>query len=116
MAIHKEALIAQRAYEIWEQSGRPHGLDRDHWYQASAEIEPKTAINGDAPVHAAPGSVLNGDAPVHGPTPAAKPPKAATTAPAKVKAKAAPAETKTVTLAAKAKAPPKKTATKPEKG
>ena len=93
MTIHKEALIARRAYEIWERAGRPHGLDRDHWLQAAGEIE-ETVVNGDAPVHASASSVVNGDAPVHGPTAAAKPPKVATTAPAKTKARTAPAKTK----------------------
>jgi hypothetical protein len=30
--------IAQRAYEIWEQSGRPHGQDHAHWFQAESEL------------------------------------------------------------------------------
>ena len=65
MTIHKEARIAARAYEIWEQAGRPHGLDRQHWLQASAEIEQTvTVVNGDAPVDATPSPVVNGDAPI----------------------------------------------------
>jgi hypothetical protein len=31
-------LIRQRAYEIWEREGRPHGRDRIHWLRAEAEI------------------------------------------------------------------------------
>jgi hypothetical protein len=84
MAIQKDALIARRAYEIWEKAGRPHGLDRDHWFQATVEIE-QAVVNGDAPVHASANSVVSGDAPVHGPTQAAKPRQVATTAPAKTK-------------------------------
>jgi hypothetical protein len=34
-----EALIRERAYLIWEKSGKPTGLDRDHWFQAAREIE-----------------------------------------------------------------------------
>ncbi len=34
-----EALIRERAYIIWEQSGRPLGHDRDHWFQAAKEVE-----------------------------------------------------------------------------
>ena len=30
--------ILQRAYEIWESEGRPHGRDRAHWFMAEAEI------------------------------------------------------------------------------
>ena len=50
MTIHRDARIAARAYEIWEQAGRPHGLDRQHWLQASAEIEKTTVVNGETPV------------------------------------------------------------------
>ena len=120
MTIHRDARVAARAYEIWEQAGRPHGLDRQHWLQASAEIEKTTVVNGEAPVAVVPSSVVNGDAriratpstvvsgdaPVHGPTPvAAKPRKAASTAattePARSKvtpkATTAPARTKAPT-------------------
>jgi hypothetical protein len=31
-------LVRRRAYEIYEQSGRPDGRDREHWLQAEAEI------------------------------------------------------------------------------
>jgi len=34
-----EALIRERAYLIWEKSGKPTGLDTDHWFQAAREIE-----------------------------------------------------------------------------
>jgi hypothetical protein len=107
MAIHKDALIAQRAYEIWEKAGRPHGLDRDHWFQATVEVE-DTVVNGDAPVHASANSVVSGDAPVHGPTPAAKPLRVATTAPAKTKAPTTPAKTKASSNTRSASAKPKK--------
>lgn len=30
--------IAARAYEIWQASGRPHGRDKEHWYQAEREL------------------------------------------------------------------------------
>lgn len=33
-----EERIRQRAYEIWEQEGRPHGEDLKQWLQASQEI------------------------------------------------------------------------------
>ncbi len=31
-------LIAQRAYEIWENQGQPHGCDLIHWREAEQEI------------------------------------------------------------------------------
>ncbi len=30
--------IAKRAYEIWEELGRPDGEDREHWFQAVREL------------------------------------------------------------------------------
>ena len=33
-----EAAIRQRAYAIWEEEGRPHGREWDHWVLASEEI------------------------------------------------------------------------------
>jgi hypothetical protein len=30
--------IERRAYEIWEQQGRPHGLDKEHWEQAERDL------------------------------------------------------------------------------
>jgi hypothetical protein len=33
-----ETRIRQRAYAIWEQSGRPEGCERQHWEQAAREI------------------------------------------------------------------------------
>jgi hypothetical protein len=30
--------IAQRAYEIWKQSGCPDGHDQEHWFQAEREL------------------------------------------------------------------------------
>ena len=117
MTVQKEALVAKRAYEIWEQAGRPHGRDREHWLQATSEIEQTAAmVNGDAPVHASPSKVVTGDAPVRGPMPAvAKPHKAtmATTAAAKPTTMAMTAAIKpsnatvATTAAARTKAVPK---------
>ncbi|WP_082766043.1 DUF2934 domain-containing protein [Paramesorhizobium deserti] len=35
----REEQIKARAYEIWEQEGRPQGRARDHWEQARREID-----------------------------------------------------------------------------
>jgi Protein of unknown function (DUF2934) len=40
-----EALIRERAYIIWEQSGRPAGRDKDHWFQAAKEVTAKAPRN-----------------------------------------------------------------------
>ena len=31
--------ISKRAYGLWEEAGRPHGQDVDHWAQAEREHE-----------------------------------------------------------------------------
>jgi hypothetical protein len=33
--------IEQTAYRIWEENGRPHGRDMDHWLAAEAEVTAK---------------------------------------------------------------------------
>ncbi|RVM04187.1 DUF2934 domain-containing protein [Sinorhizobium meliloti] len=33
MAFDEEERIRIRAYQIWEEAGRPHGLDKQHWEQ-----------------------------------------------------------------------------------
>jgi hypothetical protein len=30
--------IAERAYQIWQASGRPDGHDQEHWFQAEREL------------------------------------------------------------------------------
>jgi len=42
LELDKETLIRDRAYAIWEASGRPIGRDQDHWYQAAKEITDQT--------------------------------------------------------------------------
>lgn len=43
-----EERIRQRAYEIWEQEGRPHGEDMRHWLLAFQEIAASTEGDGQA--------------------------------------------------------------------
>jgi hypothetical protein len=33
-----ESVISARAHQIWEKEGRPHGRDKEHWYQAISEL------------------------------------------------------------------------------
>lgn len=35
---HIERRIRERAYEIWEAEGRPHGREAQHWQQAASEM------------------------------------------------------------------------------
>src|SRR6266567_2057553 len=44
MANHREQEIRQRAYELWEQEGKPHGDDLRHWLKALEQFG-----NGAAP-------------------------------------------------------------------
>jgi hypothetical protein len=44
--IVSEALIAQRAFAIWEREGRPHGRDREHWSQACEELSGRALVSG----------------------------------------------------------------------
>jgi hypothetical protein len=41
-----EALIRERAYLIWEASGKPVGRDKDHWFLAAEEIAAMPVANG----------------------------------------------------------------------
>jgi hypothetical protein len=43
-----EDRIRQRAYEIWEREGRPHGEDLKHWLQAFQEIVASVETDGQA--------------------------------------------------------------------
>ena len=36
--------ILRRAYEIWENEGRPHGRDKAHWFLAEAELSNGVAV------------------------------------------------------------------------
>ena len=38
MATDRHEQIRRRAYEIWEDEGRPEGADLRHWLQASDEL------------------------------------------------------------------------------
>ncbi|WEX10435.1 DUF2934 domain-containing protein [Chelativorans sp. AA-79] len=39
MTTEREDRIRRRAYELWEQEGRPEGREWDHWVQAAREVE-----------------------------------------------------------------------------
>jgi hypothetical protein len=36
--------IAQRAYEIWKESGCPNGRDQEHWFRAERELRSKSTL------------------------------------------------------------------------
>jgi hypothetical protein len=37
--LEMEDFVRRRAYEIWEERGRPHGLHAQHWAMAEQELE-----------------------------------------------------------------------------
>jgi hypothetical protein len=45
-----EERIRERAYQIWEREGKPHGRDAEHWQQAASEVDAEVAASADADV------------------------------------------------------------------
>jgi hypothetical protein len=39
MAREQERRIRERAHALWEQEGKPHGRDQEHWFQAQRELD-----------------------------------------------------------------------------
>ena len=53
MSDDRQHRIRQRAHAIWESHGRPHGADREHWEQATREIDAEDAAAKKKPARAA---------------------------------------------------------------
>jgi len=65
--------IRQRAHAIWESLGRPDGQDREHWDQATREIDAADAVAKKKPAaKAAPKAKAAAKAPAPAKKPAAK--------------------------------------------
>ncbi|MNS82387.1 hypothetical protein D3C72_1161310 [compost metagenome] len=45
METERDEWVARRAYELWEQAGKPDGQEHEHWAQASAEWDEKRATS-----------------------------------------------------------------------
>ena len=41
--------IARRAYELWEERGRPHGSDEEDWHRAEHELQHQPDAPADTP-------------------------------------------------------------------
>lgn len=41
-----EDAVRRRAYALWEEEGRPHGRDREHWERAEREVGPTSSDEG----------------------------------------------------------------------
>jgi hypothetical protein len=53
MTDDRQHRIRQRAHAIWENHGRPHGADSQHWEQATREIDAEDAAAKKKPARAA---------------------------------------------------------------
>jgi hypothetical protein len=53
MSDDRQHRIRQRAHAIWERQGHPHGSDREHWEQATREIDAEDAAAKEKPARAA---------------------------------------------------------------
>jgi hypothetical protein len=45
MNTHSQDLIRERAYALWEASGRPEGHEIEHWMQAERELAETDSID-----------------------------------------------------------------------
>lgn len=43
MEAERHEQIRKRAHAIWEQEGRPHGREQEHWERAERELGPDAA-------------------------------------------------------------------------
>lgn len=50
----RQEQIAARAYQLWEEEGRPHGAHERHWEQASLEVDTAGAAMPKARARARP--------------------------------------------------------------
>jgi DUF2934 family protein len=50
MASDREQRVRERAYQIWQRAGEPHGRAQEHWAQAEAEIEHEHELAADRAV------------------------------------------------------------------
>jgi hypothetical protein len=41
--------VSLRAYELWEQEGRPHGRDQAHWFEAERQVQSLKSGENAAP-------------------------------------------------------------------
>jgi hypothetical protein len=53
MTDDRQDRIRQRAHAIWESHGRPDGADREHWEQATREIDAETSAPKKKPARVA---------------------------------------------------------------
>jgi len=63
MESDREERVRERAYQIWQREGEPHGRADEHWAQAEAEVELEHELAAD---RAAAGRKPRSEAPLRG--------------------------------------------------
>jgi Protein of unknown function (DUF2934) len=48
-AVERFNLVRKRAYQIWEEQGRPEGLHADHWHDAELQVAEDEHNEGEDP-------------------------------------------------------------------
>jgi hypothetical protein len=48
-AVDRLNLVRKRAYQIWEEQGRPEGLHADHWHDAELQVIEDERNEGEDP-------------------------------------------------------------------
>ncbi len=54
MAIDREQRVRERAYDLWEQAGRPHGRNDEFWALAAREVHADDEGEDPVPIDAVP--------------------------------------------------------------
>ena len=83
----RERQLREKAYQLWQQEGEPHGRDREHWQQAELDLPPADAPAAEDAVTADEAETVTGVA--RAPEDATSAPAPAETAPASPIRKAA---------------------------
>lgn len=66
MAHNKDEKIRLRAYQIWENEGRPEGRAEDHWRRAEDEVGGQAPGHQSTEVLAGAAGLTAGDVEMHG--------------------------------------------------
>jgi hypothetical protein len=73
MVSERKTRVEQYAYGLWEQEGRPHGRDKDHWHRAERALADQgvSAAPGASSVEATPDAAVEVKRKAAAPKPAA---------------------------------------------
>lgn len=48
--MERDEQVRRRAFELWENDGRPDGMEQDYWFRAEREIDAAPDTSGDTPL------------------------------------------------------------------